>query len=586
MTADNTAAITTTIRQWSHYQQDLFSAFAGSEDSLLIEAVAGSGKTTVLVELSRIMAREMPARRGAFLAFNKGIAEELARRISAPNVSCMTLHSAGWSAWRRAGGIEWTPQLDSGKTHKIMRELLTWEEARRWGETTRKLVAFAKGAGIVPRVLPNSMMHDQHDYGLSYNGLVDDTPEAWQALIDHYGLDEDECNIPLVRKVLARGIEIARETCDFDDMLYMSVISGVPFDKYDVVLVDELQDLSGIQHVMIERMLAGGGRFIGVGDSHQSCYGFRGAVVDSMEQAAEKFQCRRLPLSVSYRCPQAVVLHAQQWVPQIEYAADAQQGYVGLEGTDWAGQTKVALGAPIVCTCFAEDGEYCPTHGNDQGKATEEGISKWRGLSDFHPGDAILCRLTRPLIEAAFTLIRGRVACRVLGRDIGKGLTDLVRKSKLRDSEPVGFFHDWLGRWAGKQRARLRAKQEWAKLGLLEDKLATLEVFMDELSAIREPEGLSPLDSEPTVGMLIREIESLFVDNDAAAGMVTLATVHKAKGLEWGRVFVLDAGECMPCRWARQPWEMVQERNLMYVAATRAMRELRYITSDDLRRKP
>ena len=40
ITADNTTAATTTIRQWSHYQQDIFSAFAGSEDSLLIEAVA------------------------------------------------------------------------------------------------------------------------------------------------------------------------------------------------------------------------------------------------------------------------------------------------------------------------------------------------------------------------------------------------------------------------------------------------------------------------------------------------------------------------------------------------------------------
>jgi superfamily I DNA/RNA helicase len=48
-------------------------------------------------------------------------------------------------------------------------------------------------------------------------------------------------------------------------------------------------------------------------------------------------------------------------------------------------------------------------------------------------------------------------------------------------------------------------------------------------------------------------------------------------------VFVLDAGELMPSRWAKRAHEIRQERNLMYVAATRAMRELYYVTSEGLR---
>src|SRR5258708_18067611 len=84
-------------------------------------AVHNSGKTTTLVELSRIMERAMPEQRGVFLAFNKSIADELGRRVTARNVQCMTLHSAGWAARRRAGGFDRNPQVDGNKPRKIPR---------------------------------------------------------------------------------------------------------------------------------------------------------------------------------------------------------------------------------------------------------------------------------------------------------------------------------------------------------------------------------------------------------------------------------------------------------------------------------
>jgi len=199
------------------------------------------------------------------------------------------------------------------------------------------------------------------------------------------------------------------------------------------------------------------------------------------------------------------------------------------------------------------------------------GVSKWRGIQDFLPGDAILCRLTRPVVAAAFALIRRRVACHVLGRDIGKGLVDLVRKAKSLQAGTVEAFGKWLDDYEAKESARLYSKNKAAQAGLLGDKADTIRVFMEQL----EPDDLVP--------RLIEEIERLFVDNgNEQQGMVTLATVHKSKGLQWPRVFILDAGELMPCRWARQRWELAQELNIQYVAATRAMHELRYIKSSDL----
>lgn len=577
----------------SKYQQAIYDQFERSSDSLLIEAVAGSGKTSTLVGLSEIIAKVFPAQKAAFLAFNRGIANELQRRISAPNVASMTLHAAGWASWKRSLGMDSNLcEVDGGKVHKILRELLTWQESQRFGESTRKLVSAAKGLGIVPRGTFAGVV--------GYAGLVEDTDETWDGLIEHYALDEEDCDIGIVRKVLARSIEQAGDICDFDDMLYMPVIAGVPFDRFDIVLVDEAQDLSGIQHEMIERMAGGarakcdcppywagedapladfcpmhgleeyrkqaGARVIAVGDRHQAIYAFRGAHSDSMNRLAERFGMVRLPLSVSYRCPRAVVELARTWVPEIEGAESAVDGYVGVEGTDWAGQSQIAMGC---CNC------HCEFHGTSGCKCIKGcgheswGISKWQSASDLHAGDAILCRNTRPLVSAAFALIRRRIRVVVLGRDIGKGLVQLVNKAKLSESSSCASFEDWLADYHDRERARLAKRQEWGKQGLLQDRVDALKVFIDQVAI------------GGTVGQLIREIESLFGDQEGV-GMVTLATVHKAKGLEWERVFVLDANELMPSPYARQSWERDQERNLMYVAATRARRELRYIRSEEI----
>jgi superfamily I DNA/RNA helicase len=68
------------------------------------------------------------------------------------------------------------------------------------------------------------------------------------------------------------------------------------------------------------------GRIIAVGDRNQAIYGFRGAHSASMDEIKKRFNARTLPLSVSYRCPQAVVLKAREWVERIEWAEGAEDG--------------------------------------------------------------------------------------------------------------------------------------------------------------------------------------------------------------------------------------------------------------------
>lgn len=331
------------------------------------------------------------------------------------------------------------------------------------------------------------------------------------------------------------------------------------------------------------------GRLIAVLDRKQAIYGFRGANSSAANELETRFKCKLLPLSVSYRCPVAVVLKARELgVPQIEWAEGAQDGYVGEEGTDWKGQAECALGAPIQSSSSARraaDG-HSPMGEGIPASPLPEGISKWTGLGDFSSGDAILCRLTRPLVEVAFALVRARIPCRMMGRDIGKGLIALIeRVARKQRQQPLAGdagFEVALDEYLGKQRLKLSQKKKWPELGRLEDQVATIRVFIEGGSHVEDHgndnRGAVGVDAPETVGELIEQVERLFTDNGDRTRTVTLSTIHRAKGLEFVRVFVLHA-EWM---WARQDWELQAERNLAYVACTRAIRELRYITSKDL----
>lgn len=184
----------------------------------------------------------------------------------------------------------------------------------------------------------------------------------------------------------------------------------------------------------------------------------------------------------------------------------------------------------------------------------------------FTPGSAILCRNTAPLVGFAYTLLQRDIPCRILGKDIGKQLIDIVKKMRALS---------------------------------LEDLQAKLQVWHDReyaaaLEHDRNPERISDqhqcllfflkgLDEESrNVDSLIAKIDLMFTDdrNGGMSSRVTLSTVHKSKGLEFPIVFILDKSKYMPSRYAKSESAMKQEWNLLYVAITRSMDKLFYINSD------
>lgn len=195
-----------------------------------------------------------------------------------------------------------------------------------------------------------------------------------------------------------------------------------------------------------------------------------------------------------------------------------------------------------------------------------EGEVKHLGLyqaSDFPASGVILCRNTAPLVAFAYALLQRDVPCRILGRDIGAALSSLVKKLR-----PINLddFLDKLRLWVDREVERCYKEDRSPER--VYDQAECLRFFVDSLD-----------EDSRTVDSLLAKIDLMFTDEPNVTRL-TLSTVHKAKGLEFETVFILDFEKYMPSKYAVQGWQRVQERNLIYVAVTRAKSTLVYIYSE------
>ena len=309
---------------------------------------------------------------------------------------------------------------------------------------------------------------------------------------------------------------------DFDDQLYFVVAYNIGVPQYDWIIVDEAQDLSLVNRVMLDMFLGDTGILIAVGDSRQAIYGFRGADSSSMDNIVSTFNADKLPLSISYRCPRLVVEIAQGFVPEIQAADNAKDGVVSE-------------------------------------------LDRF-GLTEFVHEDLIVCRNTAPIVSSAYKLIRAGLPVRVAGRDIGRGLVSLVKKIAGRQFNRIsmGDFEVRVQTWMKKQIDRAKEQDQEDRIESIQDKGESILAIVDGSDCT-------------TLTELVRIIEDLF--NGTNGPM--FSTVHRAKGLEADRVFILDP-HLMPSPGARKPWQRTQERNLQYVAVTRSRDTLNYIDSKNL----
>lgn len=465
-------------RDWSKYQLAIFSeAERNSDKNLMVQAVAGSGKSTTLEELSKRVGDSL------LLAFNRAIAEDLKKR----GLNARTFNSLGWQLWKdNRPGV----QLDAQKNRKLLEDMIGksqvfWD----YGTEICKLVSLMKSLA----------------YGIGSSVYPDEVED----LIESYDLDIEPSRRPeiamLAVQLFVRSVEWEK-SYDYDDQLYIPVHRGWIYPSYSNLLIDEYQDLNPIQDIIIKLMHKDGSRIIGVGDRWQSIYGFRGAMTDSMDRAVHDLNMLELPLSISYRCARMVVEEARTLCPHIEARPGAPDGDVHRLDTD---------------------------------------PKEWRR------DHMILCRNNAPLFRAILAEVRAGRPCRVLSNFL-----DNIEKFVKKHSKGITDIKDFRARletWYASEMSEFDRRGIPKRSG----KRAGLQDRYDTYIALCE--------RCQTVGNLLQTVHQLA---NGTVGPI-FSTIHKAKGLEAEHVHLLRP-DLLPAFWAESEGAQIQERNLHYVAVTRA----------------
>lgn len=225
------ATNTLPTRQWSTYQEAVFDAVKNGSGHLVVRARAGSGKTTTILESLR---RMRPGQRVLLCAFNAAIAKELESR--APRgVTVRTLHALGFGAlmgaWPRTS-------VDKLRGRKLLAATLGTRASFELGMVLSLCKArLTNDLGEVARMLAGKKLP------MSPDGSGEMTPDRVALAI-----------LETMERACTRD-----GTIDFDDQVFVPVAMGLPVGQFDMVLVDETQDMNAAQLALAQSALAPGG---------------------------------------------------------------------------------------------------------------------------------------------------------------------------------------------------------------------------------------------------------------------------------------------------------------------------------------
>lgn len=483
--------------RWSKQQEDIFDWFRDGSGHLVVKARAGTGKTTTVIE----GVNRAPEGQILLAAFSKSIAVELSQRMTNPNAEAKTLHSLGFSFVR----MFWEKTFidKTGGRARRLAELACGADAP---DAILALVArahtlFRECAPFATKRAEVSSLAWKHD-------LIPDLEWA------EYGWTEETVlDCALKAKDLAKLRDHARRGIDFTDMIFLPVANNWVRPRYDLVVIDEAQDMNATQIEMAVRVASG--RIAVVGDDRQAIFGFRGADSESLGRLSAQLAATELGLTTTYRCASKIVKAAQEYVPEYEAAESNPPGEILR-------------------------------------------MSSLKAFELAGPGDAVVARLNAPLISGCLRAIANGTAARIEGRDVAGMLRNLLRKlatGKASKSVPalLARLTTWEEREIDRAESSGGSGVEW-KIEAIRDKAAALRYLVEGATGVKAIRG---------------RIDDLF-DEEKNGDFLVFSTVHKAKGLEWDRVFLLAD--------TFRESSAQEEANIQYVAITRAKRCLVWVS--------
>lgn len=439
--------------------------------NLVVNAYAGTGKTSVLVEY----AKRRPNERMMYLAFNRSIKEEAALKFP-KNVRCVTTHGLAFPQF----GVRYQAKLGNPKASHL----------------SRALDLDVLSAGRVLAVITNFLISTEAT--ITEEHAIPVMPKANMNII---------CNLV---DYAQRGWELMKDPANaavpmpHDGYLKLYQLSK-PTINTGIVLFDESQDANPVtlDFVMNQRC-----NKVFVGDRFQSIYQFRGAVDALSKIRADE----NLYLTTSFRFGDGVAALASALLK------------------DWCHASKPVRGK----------GQYATTFKVNQGAP-----------------HAVIARTNGRLFAEAVMLVRSDMPFGFAGGVEGYRFDQILDAYRLFASRRGEMRDQFLASFDDFGQMRQYAEE-------LDDK--EVKALVNVVEEYRHE-----------IPSLIEEIKSRAVPK-LTGEEVTLSTAHKSKGLEWMDVVLTDDYTDLQLKRDDETGELVgpkpEEVNILYVAATRAMRGL------------
>ncbi|MEN3285518.1 MAG: ATP-dependent helicase UvrD/PcrA [Solirubrobacteraceae bacterium] len=600
-------------------------AVTHGDGPLLILAGAGSGKTRVLTHRIAWLVQTGQARHAELLAitFTNKAAQEMRERVelllgrSTRGMWVMTFHAACARLLRSEA-----PRLGYTRQYTI------YDQA-----DSRRLVKRAiDEVGLDPKRFTPAAIQNQ--ISAAKNRLRD--AEAYRQQVD--GFFDDK--VAEVYEVYEREL-YSMNAMDFDDLLFRTVNVLELFPEvrarysaaFRHVLVDEYQDTNHAQYRLLQ-LIAGEHRNLAVvGDDDQSIYSFRGSDVTNILNFRDDFpEAHVVRLEQNYRSTQtilsvanAVISHNRGRMGKSLWTDLGEGDPVKVrELDDEHAEARFVVGEIERLVdegvSRAEIAVFYRT--NAQSRVLEDtlvrreigyqviGGTKFYERAEIKDAIAYLTVLTNPQDVVSFSRVanspkrgigqtsQSRVLAHAttMGIPVWDAAADPISVPGLGTAAIRAFERFMTTMQSLRERAEQNVPvgdlleailQETGYLEALEaertiEAQGRLENLEELVGATREFDARGPLsgEGEPTLERYLQEV-ALVADADSRRddeGLVTLMTLHNAKGLEYPIVFMIGCEEgVFPHSRSLDEGSLEEERRLCYVGITRAMRDL-YLT--------
>lgn len=502
----------------SEYQQNIFEEVAHGAKNLVITASAGSAKTSTIENCLRFIP---DGKKVLYVAFNKSTVDKLVKEIgkSREGLEIYTFHGLGVRILK-----------ENGIFTKDVEEVDDFKYSRYLKENLLSLT----DCGEV-----ESLGELLHDYVDNINRLINYsryylkmTEREIGEAAEIYGIVPVRDEYSVVRKCLIWG-KNNTGVIDHTDMIWLPNVLNMTtkYRQYDYIFIDEAQDMTLARQGLVDKVFRRGARFFAVGDRKQQINVWCGATEESLDNYLRRPNTIELTLPVSYRIPLKVEEIAKKYSPNITARPGAPEGII---------RTDVSA-------------------------------------NDAQPGDLVLCRMSSNLIEQYLQYARDNKNAYLKGydayRDEYKKLVEETgaKRIDIHCATKEGMFTKLYQRFFDE------TKNLMNKLNIDEDEAFSHPKSVEMLDKIQALKALSAgLD---TTDELIAKINMIFTGEKENA--IQMSTIHKAKGLEAENVYILAPSLLFNPQFAKTKWEIESEKNLAYVAITRASYSLNFIKEEE-----